>query len=319
MILNLLTIFNDFFQVNYQSITTSNSLITNLNNGGYFINLCFFLNFLDRGILFSGGIVQIVIENCLFSNLNPNSLNGGAILFNSNEGEIVLNKNCGYDCKTTGSNSYGFFMASNSKNNGKNEIYFTTTSNCIVENPLHEQASTFIIGSGNIIQRNNNISKSKTRSYTSFLIYSCINSDLKYLNIINTITTVSSLLEVQSMDFNSNYFNIVNHSQSSSYYIFTHHYSGISKLFNFIILDCTTSINHQLFYGSHELINCFINIGQFNGISFTNILTINTNTFKIEHFSTIFCLNNFKNEFSKKKINLLIKNYFKLNFITMIN
>ena len=91
------------------------------------------------------------------------------------------------------------------------------------------------------------------------------------------------------MIFNGYYFNIINHSQSISYKIFTHFESGITKFSNFIILNCAQTIDHQLFFGPHELIHCFINIGTFGDVSSTDIFTLNTNTFKIYHFSTIFC------------------------------
>jgi hypothetical protein len=129
----------------------------------------------NGGALFcSTSVTYFLVESSSFFSCKTSSY-GGAIYFsNSNNGESVLYKVCGYDCCTTGSNDGQFLYICSSKN----YVNYSSATRCVNENS--DSRFTMDLWPGKIIcpAVNSSMNKCYTRSgiYCESSSFDCLSS-----------------------------------------------------------------------------------------------------------------------------------------------
>ena len=295
MKIQLFNSFNDFFNNSYSTMSYINTQIPLTSTGNFYIVFSFFNIFSNRAIyLTTSESFKIVIENSLFSKCNHNFGSGGAIYLVCSNGEIIINKVCVYSCTVGSTYNYGYFIHSESGNLLKHQFLLNSITSCKIESPSTDQSSMYSLRNGLIIQKNNNISNCKSRSYTFSLIWSSPLSNYSFINLINLIASSNVIIESQRVLFFGNYFNIINHTQGTvNGHVFSHYYSHYSKFNYFLIINSTISNSYNLFYfvdcQPFQLFNCWINIGSYSNVIVNSPISSNINTFQFNYFSTIFC------------------------------
>jgi hypothetical protein len=114
-------------EYNGQSIST--------NSPNVYVHDCVFRSCTNTGnggaLYCSGSVIKLLVEQSSFISCRTSSSNGGGIFFqNTNNGECVLCRVCGFDCLTTTSGSRGQFARINTKiKNNVNDSSFTHSYN----------------------------------------------------------------------------------------------------------------------------------------------------------------------------------------------
>ena len=241
------------------------------------------------------------VFNNLFIYCNCTNGNGGAIYINCQEqGELFLEKNCGFECKTfsSGGGQFGSITISN-KNNFVQLISIVKPSNedCGTQ--------TFSLSNGNCSFFNSNISNNITPSYSAILFSTFTSMNMKYCSITNNTVVSHICINLYSGSiigriFNSN----IIKNNSPGYGIIC--YYGNFEIYDSIIKDNLNSFAYRSAMGSVTLINSWIShltMGD-SSISGTNLGL--TNLFPFLHFQTFKCfaLNPFKANIGFSFINL---------------
>jgi hypothetical protein len=135
------TAWNDHFTGSYTTILNSqtyNSQQTPSGTGVYVSN-CLFRSIISSsrgGALCCTSVTYFLVESTSFFSCKTNSGNGGAIYFNCDSGQSVLNKVCGYDCFAAFAGSYfqfAYIVVGNAISY-KNYVNYSSISCCVSEN-----------------------------------------------------------------------------------------------------------------------------------------------------------------------------------------
>jgi hypothetical protein len=120
------------------------------------------------GALLCTSVQYLLIESTSFFSCKTSSSQGGAIYFsNTNSGQCVLYKVCGYDCCTTSTgSSYGQFVFIQVKDatSSKNNVNYSSTARCVTENS--DSYYMLRISYGKICCPSVNISMNKCKFYS---------------------------------------------------------------------------------------------------------------------------------------------------------
>jgi len=263
---------------------------------------CFFSSLSNRAIFVSSSsMYNVLVEQCVFSKINHQGINGGAIYFScTNQGGFVLKGSCGYET-SAGANSNGIFLFSATSSSGINKVLFSTVAYSI--DPTINCLGPIWLDYGKQNCQNVNVSYCLAYKITGIAFKNSNNGVSSFLTVVHTYTPFWNVLWFAfSGTTTIEDSNIVNNTQNDLSYGLMHSYSaaGICKRFIFV--------NNSLFYfsinggGSGSLLDSYFDIApnQNNGVLISNILPIRP-TYCIEHIITAMCEGNIINTLYKTK------------------
>jgi hypothetical protein len=243
----------------------------------------------------STSISCLLVESTSFFSCKTSGGGAGALFFeNTNNGQCILYKVCGYDCCTTDSN-YPHFIQTNVKNDilSKNYFNYSSISRCVNENAW----TTLYLINGIILCPSVNISNNKNRgnsalccpsSYsntvTCSVSYSSIADNIASDNTCLILCTTGAEHEVKSC-------NILRNTQSSLNVYGTIATQGNLKIMDSCILE--NKANNIFFqrYSSYRitLLNCTVDSTSNNGYLIIENIVTKSFILALNHMSTQNC------------------------------
>ena len=286
-------------------------------SGGFWIHDSEFLNLnvaaQGSALFFSGSlIINLLTERCSFLSCSTEAQHGGAIFFSLIDGSCSLDKICAFQCNIKTSGNYGQFAYSLTSVKKKNELTFSTISNC--SPTIVSSIIGVFLQNGFIKLDSNNISKCKSTAASGIYISTGIEVELKMCNILeneaNTtqiITFVSSTVEIKLCNM------IKNKQRNMDLGIIRNHGSFISMRYCFFLDNSMeklfSSTNNEFWISDSSIDYISTTLTSPNCYNITSI----SSSILIEHYETMFCPAEFPIE---QPIPYFEKNidYYKSNF-----
>ena len=280
-----------------------------LQNFNYYLNNNFFSNLhtinQNGGAILMNNInnISIVIESTVFYKCSiQGTYNGGAIYYNSQYSNLLMNKICSSYCNTSPwdvSTNMGHsqFIYSHISQNFLNFGQYLSVNYCYsYDNNGLWRVLTFYYGIQTL--KNSNFSNNINRWCSSIDSYHSDKFIQSFSNINKNIASRYAIQILANSNLNNiSFSNYLNNSQSlTSYGMFMHGIDGISsftEFFNCIFKNNNPNNGAFFFYISSGtiLINkCFYDwlIATPSHLIFNDVMT-NSNTLFLYHFSTVFC------------------------------
>jgi hypothetical protein len=307
LVLHVRTAWDDFFpatnptNINAQTFSSRRSY-----TGAYiYVSNCLFISITSAslgGALHCTSATYFLVETCSFFTCRTSAGNGGAIyLVNTNDGQTVLHKVCGYDCCTTyssSSNSYGQFSYIDVYNvaSSKNCVNYSSITSCVNQN----SNSNHILSNkyGNICFLSVNVSLNKCYGRSAIYCYpfSDLNSvtcSLTYSTFASNIALGHTCINLWMSDakFEIKSCNILRNTQVSDTSDGIIHTCGNLAIENSCILENTAT---YIFYQSSSsytitLTNCTVDTTTHNQNLIIQSTVTKSFILALNHFSTQNC------------------------------
>jgi hypothetical protein len=305
------TAWSDYFP----GTNPSTTLVTNeytstqtLSGTNVYVSNCLFnecSSSSNGGALYCSSVTCLLIESSSFFSCKTSNTNGGAFYFqNSNNGQCILNKVCGYDCCSTytSSSSYDMFarMYLNSDQLGKNYVNYSSISRCVTDNSNSQYA--LLSRHGNICYKSLNLSMNKcgsrviyyypstdSNSVTGSLLYSTFADNIAIICCFICLGSGGIKYEIKSCNFLRNTQPLSNTGEGT-----------IATYRNTIIEDSCILENkayYVLYISSSSytvtLSNCTVDPTSSNGNLITHKTVTKSFILALNHISTQNCHSNY--------------------------
>jgi hypothetical protein len=208
LLLHFRTAWNDHFPeanpTNTYYLQTFTSRQTPSDTSVYVSN-CLFRSITSSshgGALYSTSVTLLLIESSSFSSCKTSSSYGAICFSNSNSGQCVLHKVCGYDCRSTNGNSYQFaYICVKGVASSKNYANYSSITRCV--NEISESWHIFGLQYGKTFCLSVNISLNKCYYHSGISCWptsdsNYFTSSLTYSSFTETHAVVSSCFRLNS-------------------------------------------------------------------------------------------------------------------------
>ena len=286
MILFLIYHYNDYYIGDPFIYQNHSTRITTVYSD-LFITFCSFFSISNSAIYFSGSILNLLVENCLFHSCITSGRGGG--IFFSGNGNFICNKICGYNCYSSSSTRIsGHFLLLSTGTNNNNECHMSSMLKCPYFSNIHY--SVIQIGYGKQKMNNLNFSLNTQTRISSFQSHYANTYSAKFCTICNNIVS-----DQQCLNFHAgtgryvSYFNIITNNSPTGGVILLSENPGV--VMEFCIFIDNKNILFFVVSGSLTIKNSnIVHTGTLN----SGAVVFNSNkgyksTYILDHYLTNLC------------------------------